>query len=203
MFKSITGVDILHVPYKGPAPALTDLLAGQVQMYFESVGLMLPYIQAGQLRALAVADEARDPQLANVPTTAESGFSKLQATFWTGILAPAATPKAVVNRLNTEINAIMKTGEMEALLAKLSAKAKLIARILERFPIVHLQGRRRDHIATRHFAKEDTPTEVLVSFGEQRTMMASLRGVCTGKDDPKPTSTAAEISRCSRLLRHP
>jgi tripartite-type tricarboxylate transporter receptor subunit TctC len=94
-------------------------------MYFESVGLTLPYIEAGQLRALAVADEARDPQLANVPTTAESGFPKLQATFWTGILAPAATPKAVVNRLNTEINATMKTGEMEALLAKLSAKAKL------------------------------------------------------------------------------
>ena len=61
MFKLMAGIDIIHVPYKGPAPAVTDLLAGQVQMYFESIGLLLPYIEAGQLRALALADEARNP----------------------------------------------------------------------------------------------------------------------------------------------
>ena len=125
MFKLMAGIDIIHVPYKGPAPAVTDLLAGQVQMYFESIGLLLPYIEAGQLRALAVADEARNPQLPNVPTTTESGFSKLQATYWSGVLAPAGTPASIVNRLNTEINTIMKTKEMEAILAKLSAKPKV------------------------------------------------------------------------------
>ena len=125
MFKLMAGIDIIHVPYKGPAPAVTDLLAGQVQMYFESIGLLLPYIEAGQLRALAVADEARNPQLPNVPTTTESGFPKLQAIYWSGVLAPAGTPASIVNRLNTEINTIMKAKEMEAILAKLSAKPKV------------------------------------------------------------------------------
>jgi tripartite-type tricarboxylate transporter receptor subunit TctC len=125
MFKLMAGIDIIHVPYKGPALAVADLLAGQVQMYFESIGLMLPYVEAGQLRALAVADEARNPQLANVPTTTESGFPKLQATYWAGVLAPAGTPASIVNKLNTEINAIMKAKEMEAILAKLSAKPKV------------------------------------------------------------------------------
>jgi tripartite-type tricarboxylate transporter receptor subunit TctC len=125
MFKLMTGVDIIHIPYKGPAPAITDLLAGQVQMYFENVGSLLPHIEAGKLTALAVADEARNQQLPNVPTTIESGFPKLQATYWSGILAPAGTPASMVNRLNTEINAIMKTKEMETVLAKLSARPKV------------------------------------------------------------------------------
>ena len=125
MFKLMTGVDIIHIPYKGPAQAITDLLAGQVQMYFENVGSLLPHIEAGKLTALAVADEARNQQLPNVPTTIESGFPQLQATYWSGILAPAGTSVSIVNRLNTEINAIMKTREMETVLAKLSARPKL------------------------------------------------------------------------------
>ena len=125
MFKLMAGVEILHVPYRGPAPAITDLLAGQVQIYFESIGLMIPHVEAGKLKALAVADEARDPQLPNVPTTIESGFPQLQATFWLGILAPAGIPPIIVNKLNTEINTIMKTKEAEAILAKLSARPKV------------------------------------------------------------------------------
>ena len=121
----MAGVEIVHIPYRGPAPALTDLLAGQVQMYFESIGLMIPHIEAGKLKAIAVADEARDPQLPNVPTTIESGFPKLQATFWSGILAPAGIPPIIVNRLNAEINKIMRTKEAEAILAKLSARPKV------------------------------------------------------------------------------
>src|SRR5215831_10395206 len=92
MFKLIAGIDIIHIPYKGPAAAITDLLAGQVQMYFENIGLMLPHVETGKLRALAVADDARDPQLPNVPTMAESGLPQLQATYWSGIVAPAGTP---------------------------------------------------------------------------------------------------------------
>jgi tripartite-type tricarboxylate transporter receptor subunit TctC len=125
MFKLMAGIDIIHIPYKGPAAAITDLLAGQVQMYFENIGLLLPHIEAGKLRALAVADEARSLQLPNVPTTVESGWPKLKATYWSAMLAPAGTPTSTVNRLNTEINAIMRTKEMDAILAKLSAKPEV------------------------------------------------------------------------------
>jgi tripartite-type tricarboxylate transporter receptor subunit TctC len=125
MFKLAAGIEIVHVPYKGPAPAITDLLAGQVQMYFDTVGILLPHIQAGKLRALAVAEESRDPQLPDVPTTVESGFPKLQATYWSGLLAPAGTSAAIVKRLNNDINDAMKSKEIEAMLASLSAKPKL------------------------------------------------------------------------------
>ena len=125
MFKLTAGIDIIHIPYKGPAAAITDLLAGQVQMYFENIGLLLPHIETGKLRALAVADDSRDPQLPNVPTMTESSLPQLQATYWSGIVAPAGTPASVVSRLNTEINAIMKAKEMETILAKLSARPKV------------------------------------------------------------------------------
>jgi tripartite-type tricarboxylate transporter receptor subunit TctC len=125
MFKLMAGINIIHIPYKGPAAAVTDLLAGQVQMYFENIGLMLPHIEVGKLRALAVADDARSLELPNVPTTVESGWPNLKARYWSAILAPAGTPTSIVNRLNTEINAIMKTKEMGAILAKLSAKLEV------------------------------------------------------------------------------
>src|SRR5262249_33334459 len=145
MFKLTAGIDIIHIPYKGPAAAITDLLAGQVQMYFENIGLLLPHIETGKLRALAVADDARDPQLPNVPTMAESSLPQLQATYWSGIVAPAGTPASIVSRLNTEINAIMKAKEMETILSKLSARPKVgspedlssfIAAELQKWPAV-------------------------------------------------------------------
>jgi len=125
MFKLMTGINIVHIPYKGPAAAITDLLAGQVQMYFETVGLLLPHIQAGKLKALAVADATRHPQLADVPTTIETGFPKLQAAFWSGVLAPAGTPASVVGKLNAAINESLKSAELQAILAKLGAKPKI------------------------------------------------------------------------------
>jgi tripartite-type tricarboxylate transporter receptor subunit TctC len=82
LFRLTTGANIVHVPYKGATPAVTDILAGQVQMYFDSVALFLPHIQAGKLRALAVADDNRNNLLPGVPTTAESGFPELQGAFW-------------------------------------------------------------------------------------------------------------------------
>jgi len=92
MFKLLTGANIVHVPYKGPAPAITDLLGGQVQMFFDTVALFLPHIQTGKLKALAIADEVRSDSLPAVPTTTESGFPTLQATFWAAIVAPSGTP---------------------------------------------------------------------------------------------------------------
>jgi tripartite-type tricarboxylate transporter receptor subunit TctC len=125
MLRLITGIDILHVPYRGPGLAVTDLLAGQVQMEFETIPILLPHIEAGKLRALAVADETRNPQLPDVPTTTEAGLPSLQATFWSGVLAPAGTPKAVVDKLNAAINDILKTKEIETILARLSARPKI------------------------------------------------------------------------------
>jgi tripartite-type tricarboxylate transporter receptor subunit TctC len=125
MLRLMARIDIAHVPYKGPAQIITDLIAGQVQMDFETVALLLPHVDAGKLRALAVADESRSSQLPDVPTTVESGFPKLQATFWSGVLAPAGTPTHIVNKLNAAINDAMSSKDLESALAKLSARPKL------------------------------------------------------------------------------
>jgi tripartite-type tricarboxylate transporter receptor subunit TctC len=125
MLRLMARVDITHVPYKGPAQIITDLVAGQVQMDFETIALLLPHVEAGKLRALALADETRSPQLPNVPTTTESGFAKLQATFWIGILAPSGTSPGIVNKLNGAINEVLRSKELEATLARLSAKPKI------------------------------------------------------------------------------
>ena len=125
MLKLETGTDIVHVPFRGSAPAFTDLLAGQVQLFFDTVTFLLPHVESGKVRPLAIADEARSPQLPNVPTTIESGFPKLQGTYWTAIAAPAGTPPDVINKLNAAINAITTSKEMEETLSKLSAKAKV------------------------------------------------------------------------------
>ena len=98
MFKITAGINLIHIPYKGAAAAITDLLSGQVQMEFENIPLLLPHVEAGKLKALAIADQKRLEQLPNVPTTTEAGLPKLQATFWSAILAPAGTPLSSVNK---------------------------------------------------------------------------------------------------------
>jgi tripartite-type tricarboxylate transporter receptor subunit TctC len=103
MFDSMAGVDMVHIPYKGLSPALTDLLAGQVQVMFSSVVAILPHIQAGKLRALAVSGNRRLSLLPDLPTIAEAGVPGYQASSWYGILAPAGTPKDVVAKLNAAI----------------------------------------------------------------------------------------------------
>src|SRR5262245_48931196 len=92
MLKRTADINIIHVPYRGAGQSVTDLLAGQVQMIFETTAILLPHVQGGRLRALAVATQARSPLLPGVPTTAESGYPKLVASFWSGLLAPAGTP---------------------------------------------------------------------------------------------------------------
>jgi signal transduction histidine kinase len=104
---------------------ITDLLAGQVQMYFDTVALFLPYIKVGKLKALAVADDVRSAELAAVPTTIESGFPTLQATFWASIVAPIGTPEYIIDKLNASINQFLRSPEVEATLAKFNAKPKI------------------------------------------------------------------------------
>jgi tripartite-type tricarboxylate transporter receptor subunit TctC len=125
MLRLMAGIDIIHVPYRGAGQSVTDLLAGQVQMIFETTAILLPHVQAGKLRALAVATETRSPLLPDVPTTAESGYPKLMASFWSGLLAPAGTPAGVVQKLNTTVNEILKSKEAQTGLARLSAEARI------------------------------------------------------------------------------
>ncbi len=109
MLKMSAGVNILDVPYKGGAPAALDVIAGQVDMLFSVLPLVLPNIKAGQLRALAIASSARSPLLPEVPTTAEDGYGDVTGSAWNGIAAPAGTPKEIIDKLNTEISQILAT----------------------------------------------------------------------------------------------
>lgn len=119
MFKHLTGADVMHIPYKGSGPAVSDLLAGQVDMMLDTGSLA--QVQAGALRALAVASHQRLPALPNVPTFEEAGVPKMFASAWYGIVAPAGTPKDVVQRLNREVNAVVATPEVKQRMENMGA----------------------------------------------------------------------------------
>jgi len=125
MLKLMAGVSIIHVPYRGAGRSVTDVLAGQVQMIFETTAILLPHIEAGKLRPLAMAAEVRSPLLPEVPTTVESGYPKLIASFWSGLLAPAGTPTSIVDKLNGAVNEILRSKEAQTGLARLSAEARI------------------------------------------------------------------------------
>lgn len=101
-FKQLTGIDIVHVPYRGAAPAIQDLIAGHVQMLFDIVPLAMPQMSSGQVRALAVAGSQRVGAISNVPSMAEVGLPDLQGGAWFGLLAPAGTPPAIIEWINRE-----------------------------------------------------------------------------------------------------
>jgi tripartite-type tricarboxylate transporter receptor subunit TctC len=102
-FRTMTGIDITHVPYKGVAPAVTDAIAGHVQAVFSGPPTALPHAATGKLVAVAVSSPQRLSYAPNIPTMAESGFPDFVASFWYGVLAPAGTPKDIVLRLNQEV----------------------------------------------------------------------------------------------------
>jgi len=122
MFKAQAGIQMLHVPYKGDAPALADLVGGQVSLEFGTAVAFLPYIQSGKLKALAVTSLKRSPVLPDVPTVSESGLKGFEALQWYGLFAPAGTPAAIVSRLNTETLRIVQTPELKERLAKLASE---------------------------------------------------------------------------------
>jgi tripartite-type tricarboxylate transporter receptor subunit TctC len=111
MFSRMTGTQLIHVPYKGGAPALTDVIGGQVQIMFGSMPLTLPQIRASRVRALGVTGAKRSTVLSNVPTVAESGVPGYEITTWWGLIAPAGVPGAIITQLNGEIGAILRNPE--------------------------------------------------------------------------------------------
>ncbi len=107
LFKNLAGVDITHIPYKGSAPAVTDLLGGQVMLMFDNVPNVLPQVKAGRLRALATSGDKRTSLAPEIPTVAEAGVPGFEVTVWFGLVAPAGTPRAVVQKLNAEVTKIL------------------------------------------------------------------------------------------------
>jgi tripartite-type tricarboxylate transporter receptor subunit TctC len=104
LFKYMTGTDIVHVPYKGGAPAIADLIAGNVQLMFESTNSIAPHVKAGRVRALAVTGAQRAHSLPDVPTMIEAGVPGYEVTAWSGIIAPAGLPRPILDRLNAVVN---------------------------------------------------------------------------------------------------
>ena len=131
MYEAAAGVKMVHVPYKGLGPALTDLLSGRVELMFSSIVAIVPHIQAGRLRALAVTGRTRSALLPNVPTIAESGFPGYQAGSWYGILAPAGTPPPIIGRLHDELVKALRSPEVSQ---RLSAEgAEIVGSTPEEF----------------------------------------------------------------------
>jgi len=119
MFRRAAAVDIIHVPYKGGPEATTDLIGGQIDMLFAITSTVLPHIEAGRLRALAIASPARSPLLPQVPTADESGLPGFVAETWFGFMVPAGTPREVIDRLNVEIGKALAAPEIRKQLAAL------------------------------------------------------------------------------------
>jgi len=111
MFKFMAGVNLIHIPYKGSAPAVSDLLGGQVMMMFDNIPSSIPHIKSGKLRAIATTGAKRDPSLPDLPTIAEAGVPGYEAGVWFGLVAPLATPKEIVAKLNAEIVKAAKAPE--------------------------------------------------------------------------------------------
>jgi tripartite-type tricarboxylate transporter receptor subunit TctC len=122
LFKSSAGVDIRHIPYKGVVVALPDLLGGRVTMMFSPIGIVLPMVREGKLRALAVTSSKRSTAAADVPTIAESGFPRFEYTAWYGLVAPAGTPASVIRRLQLETAKVLALPDLQAKLADLGVE---------------------------------------------------------------------------------
>ncbi len=118
LLKTVARVDITHVPYKGGAPAVTDLVGGQISMFFGGMPIVMPHVKAGRLRALAVTVTKRSPAAPDVPTMEEAGVPGFEITNWFGVYVPAGTPKAVIAKLNTEMSRVLNLPDVKQRLAE-------------------------------------------------------------------------------------
>ncbi len=122
LFNSLAGVQMTHIPYKGAAPAVIDLIAGHVSLMFDNLASALPHIKAARVRALAVTTLKRSPLVPDLPTINEGGLHGFDVSTWFGIFAPAGTPIEIVNKLNSEVVRVLRTPEMRERLALLGAE---------------------------------------------------------------------------------
>jgi tripartite-type tricarboxylate transporter receptor subunit TctC len=120
-----TGTEVLFVPYRGMAPAMSDLIAGQIQLMIDGIGPLLPHIQGGKVRALAVTGTTRSPEFPDLPTMIEAGYPGVVQLFWTGVVAPAGTPAEIVTKLNAAINDVLASDAMKAHLRRLNVDANV------------------------------------------------------------------------------
>jgi tripartite-type tricarboxylate transporter receptor subunit TctC len=125
MFKLEAGVNVVTVPYRGTAPMLAAIVAGEIQLVADPMTTILPHVQSGKLRALAIAGATRSAKLPDVPTVIEAGFPKLQSPFWLGVVAPAGTPPDIVNKLNAAFRESLAPAETRARLDTLGAEIKI------------------------------------------------------------------------------
>lgn len=154
LFKQMTGTDIVHVPYKGAPQAVSDVVAGHMQLMFNSIAPILGHIKAGRVRVLGIASLQRSPQLPDVPTISESGVPGFEAVNWFGLFAPAKTPRAVINQVNTAVVKVMHAPEMQQQFNKFGADpvgssvaefAAFVRRDMEKYAkIVRLSGAKVD-----------------------------------------------------------
>jgi tripartite-type tricarboxylate transporter receptor subunit TctC len=142
MYKSAVGVDIVHIPYKGTVQAVTDLLAGQIQIVFSDMAPALPHIKSGKLRAIAVTSSQRSASLPDVPTISESGLPGFSSGVWWSVLGPKGTPVEIVNRINSEIGKMMQSADVREAYAKLgitpqhSTPSKVLENIRAESPVM-------------------------------------------------------------------
>jgi len=123
LLKSMAGIDMVHIPYKGTAPAMADVMSGQVSLLFNSMPAVLPFIKAGRLRAIAVGSAKRSPAAPDIPTVSETrGLEAFQYTTWYALLAPVATPKDVINRINADTVKALNDPEMVKFLSSQGAE---------------------------------------------------------------------------------
>ncbi|WP_234194502.1 Bug family tripartite tricarboxylate transporter substrate binding protein [Pseudacidovorax sp. NFM-22] len=154
MYKQAAGVSMVHIPYRGSAGMLTDLMSGQIQATFGDVLVLLPQIQAGKLRALAVTSKTRHPMLPDVPTLDEAGLKGFEALSWQGLFAPAGTPSDIVEKLSAEVNKAVRSPEVREYFASrgfivegttpAAFKALIEAEVKKWTPIVKYSGARAD-----------------------------------------------------------
>lgn len=124
LFRSMAGISIVHIPYKSSGLAISDLLGGQVAMMFSALPAALPHVNSGRLRALGVTSSKRLSSASEIPTIAESGLAGYEVDQWSGVLAPAATPKGIIAKLNREITYVMNLSDVRERLAALGMEAK-------------------------------------------------------------------------------
>jgi tripartite-type tricarboxylate transporter receptor subunit TctC len=126
LFKAMTGIDVVYVPYRGAAPAVTDLLGGQIQFMIDAIGTLKPHIEAGKFIPLAVTGTARNPALPNVPTMIEAGVPGYTLDFWTGVATAAGTPPDVIAKLNGAINRALAKPDVQAAMAKFVIRPNIL-----------------------------------------------------------------------------